>query len=174
MRKAFSIVFLSLCLHLSAGAQTWTYSTWIAQYPSLTGSDALPAAQPLKDGIPNLVKYVLYGVDPTVPLVSATSRDPLPTQRWQTDVSGSFSAVTTTTTVSGTSTRAHGVLRWRPRTGVSDYRVIPMGTNDLQHWFWGDSGCVIFTDGTYNYARTKSNFLVWKKVFMRLEIEPIP
>ena len=42
-----------------------SYSTWIANYPSLTGSAALPTATPKGDGLTNLVKYAL-GLDPTV------------------------------------------------------------------------------------------------------------
>jgi len=41
------------------------FSAWIANYPSLTGPNALSTANPTHDGLTNLVKYAL-GLDPTV------------------------------------------------------------------------------------------------------------
>ncbi len=47
------------------------YDAWIALYPSLTGPDALPGANPAGDGIPNILKLV-FGLDPTI----SVSTDP--------------------------------------------------------------------------------------------------
>jgi len=45
---------------------TNTYSNWMStNYPSITGTDALPTANPSHDGISNLVKYAL-DLNPTV------------------------------------------------------------------------------------------------------------
>ena len=41
-----------------------SFTTWISNYPSLTGSNALPGANPAGDGVSNLMKYAL-GLDPT-------------------------------------------------------------------------------------------------------------
>jgi len=42
-----------------------SYTSWIANYPSLTGANALSTANPSHDGLTNLMKYAL-GLDPTV------------------------------------------------------------------------------------------------------------
>ena len=41
------------------------YDTWLSNYPSLTGADALPTADPDHDGIANLLEFVLDG-NPTL------------------------------------------------------------------------------------------------------------
>ena len=41
-----------------------TFTSWINNYPSLTGSNALPDASPAGDGVSNMMKYAL-GLDPT-------------------------------------------------------------------------------------------------------------
>ncbi len=49
------------------------FTAWIAGYPSITGSDALPGANPSKDGLSNLIKYAL-GLNPTVSTQPAGTR----------------------------------------------------------------------------------------------------
>ncbi|NDV61608.1 hypothetical protein G0Q06_04015 [Puniceicoccales bacterium CK1056] len=47
-----------------------TYATWIAGFPSLTGSNALATGDPEKDGIVNLLEYA-FNLNPTVPDAAA-------------------------------------------------------------------------------------------------------
>lgn len=44
------------------------YGVWIAGYPSLTGADALPGADPDGDGLTNLQEYA-FGMNPTNPAI---------------------------------------------------------------------------------------------------------
>lgn len=49
---------------ITSQAPDTPYAIWLAKYPSLTGADALRAADPDGDGYPNLVELAL-GLDPT-------------------------------------------------------------------------------------------------------------
>lgn len=43
------------------------FASFMAGFPSLTGADALPGADPDGDGVSNLLEYALNGFDPTLP-----------------------------------------------------------------------------------------------------------
>ena len=161
--------FLAIVL-LAIPVHALTYAEWMAGYPSITGSAALPSATPMSDGVPNLVKFVVAGLEPTV--FAGAANDAMPVMRCQTSVSGSLGAVALAPRT-GTlpNVRVHPVLRWKQRPGIEGVRIIPMGTSDLKHWWWGRGSFAVTNDGTYTYARSKSNYRIWKRVFMRLKIE---
>jgi len=85
------------------------YADWTKEM-KLAGANALPAAAPFKDGLPNLMRYAMnLGLSP--------SRDELPS--------------VASTNLSGTKFLT---LQYRQRKSLSDYRMVAQYSTDLIHW----------------------------------------
>jgi hypothetical protein len=148
------------------------YDGWIANYP-LAGADAARAADPDKDGLPNVLEFALAGCDPTANNSPASTAS-YPVLLWQTrGADGVYSAMTSARPT-GTYDGTYILLRYQPRAGVTSHRIVPqVNTKTLAEWHWGPTAIREWSEGGYTYARTTSNCKYWPARWMRLTVEPI-
>lgn len=143
----------------------------MARY-SLTGSNALPEADPDHDGVPNLMEYALKDMDPTVMDRASSS---MPVMGWV-DRTGTGIGEWTWLEASDTPTEAvyHLGLRWLARPGVEGIRYTPevSDLNTLKRWFSGRSAFYIESYlGGGLQATTLARANRHKRMFLRLRVD---
>lgn len=124
------------------------YTQWIETYPSLSGNQALPTADPDADGMTNLLEYAL-GENP--------------------DVAGKLSDKLTVslTNVSGVDYLTLSVTK---NTSATDVNYIVETSTDLQTWTSGAGNTVILSDTAASLAVRTDFVNVGNPVFLRLRV----
>ncbi len=135
-------------LPVPAGAPT-TYTTWILGFEGLNTAARQPAANPARDGLPNLLKYAL-GMDP---LQSGPSSGSLPSVVWN---------------------EGHATFHYHHDTRLSDVAYRVEWSTDLETWH--RTGLTETTleavDGLE--LRQARPTAAPQPAFFRLSIEPLP
>jgi hypothetical protein len=159
---------LLLCLP----CQGLTFAEFMTQH-SLTGSDALPDADPDHDRIVNLLEYALDGMDPTALDAGSASMPYLAFARRIGSELGEWEWAGRVPPTDGEGGIFHTALVFVPRPSAVGIRYIPQisDTATLERWFDGCSALrsEVLSDGSImSVSLTQGQR--YKRFFMRLEV----
>lgn len=139
----------------------------------LTGSDALPTADPDFDRIPNLMEYALAGMDPTAPDADSAAMPYLAFARRIGTELGEWEWAGRTPPTDGEGGVFHTALVFIPRPAAVGIRYIPQisDTSTLERWFDGCSALrsEVLSDGSIMCVSLTQGQR-YKRFFMRLEV----
>lgn len=130
------LCLFALCSPLCA----FTFTEWTTSH-SLSGSAALPDADPDGDRVPNLMEFALAGMDPTTLDAGAASMPVCAFARRIGSEIGEWEYAGTQPPTDGLDGVFHAALVFTPRPGAVGIRYIPevSDTSSLQRWFDGCS-----------------------------------
>lgn len=166
---------LSLVLTLlltSSPLSALTFAEWTASH-SLSGSAALPDADPDGDRVPNLMEFALAGMDPTALDAGSLSMPTVVFARRNSTEIGEWEYAGTQPPTDGLDGVFHTALLFTPRPGTVGIRYIPevSDSSSLKRWFDGCSVLrseVLPTGSIMSVALTQGQR--YKRFFIRLSV----
>jgi hypothetical protein len=168
-----TLVLLLALLWLPAHAIT--LDAWIASY-GLTGGNAADDADPDKDGMPNIIEYVLHGGVPNV----SGPYDILPVFGWSMMLADGTFSESQAEAINGAPIGVHMALKYKLRSGIEGVKVEPLLSipcpasnvdKSLFHYFGGQSMTrVMAASSGYTQAVCLMRSDLLDKGFMKLDV----
>ena len=169
-RLIFALTVAAAGVLFCSPARAITFADWIASH-GLSGADAAAAADPDKDGIPNLLEFAIADCSPTV---MDAGRSTLPRIVFFRRTGAGLANVVMSETINRTGINGvwHAGLAWTPRADAEGIRYRPqLGDRDtLQRWFFGPAVFRLTTSGTERRAMCIVQSQRQHRQFLRLQI----